>query len=57
MEVKITLENIDNVEKVEIENSDDDSEVWITLTDDGRQMVAQVSIEELKHALRKITYK
>lgn len=58
MNVKITLEDYTDSE-IEIHNGNDEGHVIITLreVETCKEFSTEVSIEELKHALRKISLK
>lgn len=57
MNVKITLKSKHGDNTLEIDNSIDESLCFLTLIKGQSEMTGEFSIEEIKAALRKITYK
>lgn len=57
MDVKINLDDIDEIAAVTISDCEENTHIFITLVDIDKELTAKISIDEIKLALRKITAK
>jgi len=56
MLVKIELNSRTN-RRIELQDGDDKDHIFILIDNEGDAIVSEVSIEEIKHALRKLSCK
>ncbi len=57
MDIKIDLEDVEELEGVFLSNAEEQDKFFITLVNDGIEMYAKLSMDEVRRALRKLALK